>query len=64
MTISSYNDLIFNADHAPLLTCLTCGDKMKINNKKKVSEGYEVRTFFCDGCDIMESFIFDMKGKP
>lgn len=62
MAIIAYPNLMFVANNMPQLTCMTCGDPMSLIPIEPLPNtiGYDVRTFACKSCDVVESFVIDL----
>ena len=60
MTLSSYSNLILKASATPLITCMTCGDMMVISLLEPVTDGFELRSYSCEECGIVEQFVTEL----
>lgn len=62
MPMIAYPNLMFMANNMPRLTCMTCGDQMTLILIEPLpqTKGFDVRTFSCRECDVVESFVVDL----
>ena len=65
MSIVSYPNLVFSINNMPKLTCMTCGEPMMLILVEDMprSTDFDLRTFKCTDCDIVETFVIDISGQ-
>ncbi len=60
MSTHAYPELIFRLMDMPNLTCMTCGDRMMLDSIDTISNSYDLRSFVCLECNVVESFVVDL----
>lgn len=59
---ASLPDVIFRLATMPPIKCITCGKEMKLDHIRRLSCGYDQRSYLCASCEVMETFVFDITG--
>ena len=57
MSAGVHSNLILNASEVPYISCSKCEGMMVISLIEPVSDGFEIRSYRCDECEIEEQFV-------
>jgi hypothetical protein len=60
MALPAYPSMISKVYNLPRITCMTCGEPMFLSLIEPASWGYEVRSFSCLKCNIVEKFTVEL----
>lgn len=57
MTVIAFPEHVFDASDTPNVHCIRCGNKIPIILSEPVKEGFEIRSFNCRTCDLIEELV-------